>query len=161
MKVSREPDSVVVTYALGSCIGLALHDPVACVGGLLHLMLPESSLDAASAAQHPFRYADSGVPLLLRAMLEAGAQRNRLRVVVAGGAAVMDDAGVFNIGRRNTAAVKKLLWKAGLPVHAEDTGGVNSRTVGLEVATGRVWMRGPAGDVRNLAAPVHNGGAGR
>jgi chemotaxis protein CheD len=164
MKVSREPDSVVVTYALGSCIGLVLHDPLARVGGLLHLMLPESGVDAASAAHSPYRYADSGVPLLLRAVLEAGAQRSRLRAVVAGGASVVDDGGVFNIGKRNTAAVKKLLWKAGVPVFAEDTGGVNSRTLGLEVATGRIWMRGPAGEVRDLAGPaaaVRGEGAGR
>jgi chemotaxis protein CheD len=138
--VSRDPDAMLVTYALGSCIAVMLHDPVARVGGMVHYMLPESSMALEKSQTHPWMFADTGIPLLLRAALEHGADKRRLAICAAGGAQVMDDNGVFNIGKRNCLALRKALWKAGLTARAEETGGTVSRTVRLEVGTGRVWL---------------------
>jgi len=143
--VSRDPELVLVTYALGSCVAVAIHDPVARVGGLLHFMLPESSLDLAKAEKQPCMFADTGIPLLFRTAYGLGAEKKRLIVRLAGAAQVLNDAGVFNIGKRNYLAARKILWKAGVLVHGEAIGGVTSRTVRLEVATGRLWLHGPDG----------------
>lgn len=142
-KVSNTPESVLATYALGSCIAVAIHDPVASVGGLLHYMLPESSLNPEKASQNPFMFADTGIPLLFHAAYGLGAEKRRLIVRAVGGAQVMDASGVFNIGKRNQVALRKILWKAGVMIHGEETGGTESRTVRLEVSTGSFWIRGP------------------
>lgn len=152
-RVSADPAAEIVTYALGSCIAVAIWDPVAKVGGLLHFMLPDSSVDRISGGRdNPFRYADTGTPMLFRTAYQQGADKRRLLVRLAGGAAVVDDDGVFNIGKRNYAALRKILWKAGVMVHGEDVGGSNSRTVRLEVGTGKFFIRGPREGERELAA---------
>lgn len=138
---SSDAAATIVTYALGSCVGLAVFDPVASVGGLLHVLLPESSMDAEKAAKNPCMFADTGVPELLGRCAGIGGARTRMRVWLAGGSAVMDDRGVFNIGKRNQLAMRKALWKAGLMVHGEDLGGASSRTVRLELARGTFWVR--------------------
>ncbi len=140
-KICNSPEQTLVTYALGSCVAVAIHDPVAGVGGLLHYMLPESGIDPAKARENPYMFADTGIPLLFRRSYEAGAEKRRLVVSIAGGAQVMDDAGVFNIGKRNCLALRKILWKAGVLIRSEAVGGSTSRTVRLEVGTGRVWLR--------------------
>jgi chemotaxis protein CheD len=139
--VTSDPGSVLITYALGSCIGIALHDPVAHVGGLLHFMLPSAPQGLAESGRSPWMYADTGIPLLFRQAYERGAQKGRLRVHAAGGALIMDEAGVFNIGQRNCVALRKILWRAGIMLTAEDTGGSDARTMRLEVASGRVYLR--------------------
>jgi chemotaxis protein CheD len=139
--VSNRNDAELITYALGSCIAVAIWDPEVRVGGLLHYMLPDPG-NAARNPAHVFRYADSGIPLLFRQAYEYGAQKKRIIVRAAGGATVIDDGGVFNIGRRNYLALKKILWQAGVLLHGEDVGGTGSRTVRLDLATGRFWIRG-------------------
>jgi chemotaxis protein CheD len=161
-KVTGEPVELV-TFALGSCIAVVIWDPVAKVGGLLHFMLPDSSLDRETQGRaNPYRYADTGTPLLFRQAYEKGAEKRRLQVRLAGGASVLDDRGVFNIGKRNHAAVRKILWKAGVLVHGEDVGGTVSRTVRLDVATGRCSVSEPSGVVRELraGAPVASAAGG-
>ncbi|SPE31141.1 putative chemoreceptor glutamine deamidase CheD [Candidatus Sulfopaludibacter sp. SbA3] len=143
--VTNQSNASLVTYALGSCIAVAIYDPLTRVGGLLHFMLPESSLSREKAEMNPYMFADSGVPLLFRRAYSAGAEKRRLVVRLAGGAQVMDNNGVFNIGKRNYLAVRKLLWQAGVLIHAESIGGNESRTVRLEVGTGRLLMRTSAG----------------
>jgi chemotaxis protein CheD len=149
-KVDNSAESVLTTYALGSCIAVAIHDPVASVGGLLHFMLPESSINLERADQNPFMFADTGIPLLFHAAYGLGAEKRRMIVRVAGGAQVLDSGGVFDIGKRNQLALRKILWKAGVMIQAEQTGGTESRTVKLEVATGRFWIRGPNRDYLEL-----------
>ena len=85
-KVSNAPESVLATYALGSCIAIAIYDPVAAVAGLLHFMLPVSSINPEKAGRNPFIFADTGIPLLLQAAYRLGAKKNRLVVRVVGGA---------------------------------------------------------------------------
>lgn len=142
-RVTRDRGSSIVTYALGSCVAVTVHDPLARVAGMLHLMLPDSSLDPLKAQQNPCIFADTGIPFLLEQACAEGAGRERLVVRVAGGAQVMDEAGVFNIGRRNCLAVRKVLSRAGLTIEAESMGGRDSRTVRLEVDSGRFVVSGP------------------
>ena len=156
-QVSKLPDHVLVTYALGSCIAVAIHDPVAGVGGLLHYMLPESSISPAKAGENPYMFADTGIPLLFRRAYECGAEKRRLVVWVAGGAQVMDQEGVFNIGKRNYLALRKIFWKAGVLLKAEDVGGNASRTVRLEVGSGRFWLRGPGSQDKELPSSAQKG----
>lgn len=154
--VSRDPDAVLVTYALGSCVALMLHDPVAHVAAMAHYMLPESTEAAMAPNPHPWKFADTAVPHLLRAAMEQGADKRRLVICAAGGAQVMDDHSLFNIGKRNCLALRKALWKFGLVAHAEDVGGATIRTVRLEVGSGRVRLQSPAGDKWELDPRGHN-----
>jgi chemotaxis protein CheD len=139
--VSADPEDVLVTYALGSCIALLIHDSQAGVGGLLHFMLPESKIDERKARANPSMFADTGIPMLFHRAYELGAVKSRLVVRAAGAAQVLDDAGVFNIGKRNYLALHRILWRAGVILRGEATGGTTSRTVKLEVGNGRMWCR--------------------
>ena len=141
MAVSAVEGEELVTYALGSCLGVAIYDPVAIVGGLLHVMLPLSTSDPERAAENPTLYVDTGVPLLFRACYEMGAEKRRLVVKVAGGATTRDENDIFQIGRRNMVVLRKLLWKNGVLLQAEDVGGRDSRTMSLTIGSGAVTVK--------------------
>jgi chemotaxis protein CheD len=130
----------LATYGLGSCIGVTVYDPVAAVGGLLHFMLPDSSIDAERGRQTPCMFADTAIPLLLELVGRLGAARSRLVVHAAGGARMMDAEQVFDIGRRNYEALQRQLALAGLTLDTEAIGGAVPRNLRLEIGTGRVWM---------------------
>lgn len=149
-KVTRDAEAVLVTYALGSCIAVAMHDPVTKVSGLLHYMLPESAIDAKKAEQNPFMFADTGISRLMDTLKAAGGDGKRMIVRLAGGAQVLDSQGVFQIGKRNYLAARRILWKAGILIAGEAVGGEVSRTTRLEVATGRLWVREGGGIEREL-----------
>ena len=140
-QVSDDPRSTLVTYSLGSCIGVSIWDPKVKVGGMLHYMLPDSSISADKAKANPAMFADTGIPSLFRATYELGAVKKNLIVKVAGGSQLLDDNGTFNIDKRNYAMLRKIFWKAGVLIDSEDFGGSISRTVRLEVGTGRVTVR--------------------
>jgi len=150
MVVSNDSSAEIVTYSLGSCLGITIYDPVKKIGGLLHLMLPDSKIDAAKAAGAPFMFVDTGVPRLFHAAYHLGADRNRLVVKVAGGAQLLDQAGIFNIGARNFNALEKLLAQNGLQAHATEVGGLSSRTVRLDLANGSVTIKSPGADLHPL-----------
>jgi len=141
MKVSNETGSSIVTYALGSCIGVAVHDPVAQVAGLLHFMLPDSSIDSMKAKNNPHMFADTGIPSLFKSAYKLGAKKQRMKVVIAGGAQVLDQAGFFNIGKRNYMALKKILWKNNVMIDHENVGGNSNRTIKLSIKDGTVWLK--------------------
>ena len=130
-----------ITYALGSCVGVAIYDPVAQVGRLLHFMLPEALADAASGGKNPYMFADTGIPMLFREAYEKGAQKRRLRVRVAGGAQINGSARRVQHRTRNCLAMKKIFWKAGVMVHGEETGGKSARTMRFDMSSGRVFLR--------------------
>ncbi len=141
MRVSKDPTDTLVTFSLGSCIGLSVYDPVAHVGGLLHFMLPEKSLDPEKAVQKPFMFCDTGVPLLFKSCYALGAQKSRMIVKAAGGAQILDDNGYFNIGKRNHMMLRKLLWKNNVLISAEAVGGNVNRTMYLDIRDGRSWIK--------------------
>ena len=143
MVVSNDPGAELVTYSLGSCLGIMLYDPAKKVGGLLHVMLPDSSIDAIKAANAPFMFVDTGVPRLFQAVYNLGAERRRLAIKVAGGAQLLDEKGVFNIGERNRRTFSELLARNGYAVHASDVGGLSSRTVRMDLTTGKITVKTP------------------
>jgi chemotaxis protein CheD len=139
-QTSKDPDSTLVTFALGSCVGIAMFDPSSSAGGLLHILLPDSTLDSAKAEKNPAMFADTGIPTLLDRCVRMGIPKARLRIWLAGGASMMDEREVFKIGKRNQMAVRKALWKAGLMIYSEDLGGMAPRTVRLDLRTGTFWV---------------------
>jgi len=137
---SADPTESIVTYALGSCIAIVIHDPVAKVGGLLHYLLPHIDGDTARRRENPFLCADTGIPELLNRCLQLGARKHRLSICAAGGASVLDKGDFFNVGHKNYIGLQKALSEAGLTIHAEAIGGHISRSVRLDIGTGECWV---------------------
>jgi len=150
MKASNQRNSTLITYSLGSCLGVCVYDPEVKVGGLLHLMLPESKIDKAKAQANPFMFADTGIPLLFKEVYRLGGVKSRLVVKLAGASQILDSAGVFNIGKRNYLAARKILWKNNVLIKSEDVGGMIHRTVKLELASGRTTVKITGGEVKPL-----------
>jgi len=148
--VSNNPADSMVTYALGSCIAVAVYDPAAKVGGLLHYMLPDSTLDAGKARETPGMFADTGIPLLFKSCYGMGADKKRMVVKVAGGASILDESNFFRIGQKNIMAMRKLFWRNNILIDAEDTGKNFNRTVRLDVGTGRVFIKRAGGPMEAL-----------
>lgn len=135
-KVGRSPASLI-SYGLGSCIGIALYDPVAKIGGLLHIMLPDSS--QAKASENPAKFADSGIPLMLNDMISKGAVKSRLIAKIAGGSQMFKFANatdIMRVGERNVQAVQSILRQLNIRISASDTGGNYGRTVELKLENG-------------------------
>lgn len=142
LKVCKAPD-VLITYALGSCVGVCLLDAAVGVGGLSHIMLPQSN--ASGAAATPMRFADTALPLLVQQMERMGASRTRLKAKIAGGATMFATASdKFNIGERNIEAVKKFLNANRIPILAQDIGLDYGRTQLFYPATGIMEIRAAA-----------------
>ncbi|GAB4325111.1 MAG: chemotaxis protein CheD [Dehalococcoidia bacterium] len=142
LAVSRDPEEALVAYGLGSCVGMAVYDPLAKVAGMVHVLLPSSD-GRQPDEREPARFADTGVERLMALMQEAGALRGRLLVKIAGGAAVLGRANAekFKIGDRNVEAILDQLRRFDLRLAAQDVGGTQGRTLELHVATGRSFVR--------------------
>lgn len=139
--VSNNPSVTLATYSLGSCLGISIFDPVTHVGGLVHIMLPDSGIAPDKARSQPGMFVDSGVPKLFKSAYEMRLEKQRAIICVAGGAQIMDDKGFFNIGQRNRAALDALLQQHGLRIAAHETGGMVNRTMYLKLATGEVRLK--------------------
>lgn len=126
----------IKTYALGSCVALVVWDHSLRAGGMVHIALPDGSINPEKARDKPGYFADTGLPLLFSELKRLGANRRTCWVKLIGGASILDENNTFDIGRRNALAVKKYLWKIGLALTSEDIGGSISRTVSLDVPTG-------------------------
>jgi chemotaxis protein CheD len=146
---SGDPQDSLVTHALGSCIGVMLYDTLSRVAGMLHFQLPAASGHADRASKNPAMFADTGMVYLLELMQQQGARLNRMNVKIAGGAEMLNDAKSFNIGRRNHAAIRKILWQRGLLISGEDVGGKQPRTVHMDVCDGSVTVKSN-GEVKSL-----------
>jgi chemotaxis protein CheD len=150
IKISRDPQDLLVAYGLGSCVAVAMYDPQTRVGGLLHAVLPERTKDAEPTCP---KYVDSGVPRLLVELERLGALRSRLMVRMVGGAnmlALKDARQALNIGERNIAAARAALAALRLRLVGEDVGGTKGRTVRLFVADGRLTVRVLGSETRDL-----------
>jgi chemotaxis protein CheD len=137
LKVSADVDSFLVTYALGSCIAVIVYDPIRKVGGMIHYMLPLSETSPEKAKIRPAMFADTGIPLLFRSMSDIGCNQGGLIVKVAGGGSLYPDDRTFSIGQRNYTILRRIFYKAGVMITAEDVGGAKSRTTRLYIANGR------------------------
>jgi len=155
LRVSDDPEEVLVTHALGSCLGIVVWDPVAKVGGLLHAMLPSSDSDGARAQREPARFVDSGVSALFRASYALGARKERMITRAVGGAAMAAEGRPdrFQIGKRNHLALRSVLWKAGVLLGDADVGGHQSRTVWFHVGSGEIAIR--SGGTETRLSPPH------
>ncbi len=139
LAVSKSPD-VIVTYALGSCVGICLYDNKNCIGGLAHIMLP-SSKEVALVQDNYKKYADTGLVLLLKDLQKMGADINNLTAKIAGGAQMFASSATLSIGDRNVKAVKTLLNMYNIKLIGEQTGGKIGRTVFFNTATGMLEVK--------------------
>lgn len=142
MQVMKNPSVILTCVGLGSCIALCAYDPVSKVGGIAHMVLPNSG-DGGNKKISP-KYVDTGIPLLLQEMSKQGAAKSRLVVKVTGGAQMLSIPGLngrLNIGERNITELKTALAKEGISTSAADLGGSCGRTVQLFLDTGRVIVK--------------------
>ncbi len=143
LKVCRAPDTLV-TYALGSCIGICMVDEAVGIGGLSHIMLPDST-QSMNGKDMPMRFADTAVPMLIEKLVAMGASRSRLRTKIAGGALMFAATGDrFNIGERNIEAVTAALRRENIPIIARDVGLNYGRTVYFYPETGVMEVKSAA-----------------
>ena len=140
MKMAKG-EGMLVTYALGSCIGICLHDPVLKLGALVHIMLP---LNMEAGRKNPLKYADTGIREALKAMEAKGAARAHITAKCAGGAKMLEVSGKGsreNIGQRNIESVRMVLRREGIRLLAEDVGGTTARTLSFDSATGTATIQ--------------------
>jgi chemotaxis protein CheD len=141
MDVALSPHKII-TVGLGSCIGIAMYDKVSNVGGLLHIMLPDST--QFNNVSNPLKFADLGVPILIEKMQKLGAVKRNLKAKIAGGASMFsfsDKSMNMDIGSRNGVAVKKILKELSIPVLGEDIGGNKGRTMIFDLKNGIVQIK--------------------
>lgn len=141
LNICKSPD-MITTLGLGSCIGIALYDPVTKIGGLAHIMLPDSTQMRNNT--NIAKFADTGIEELVKRMIAAGANKSRLVAKIAGGAKMFEVSGlsaIGNVGERNAQASKEKLKQLGIPLKAEDTGLNYGRTVELYTETGEFHIK--------------------
>jgi chemotaxis protein CheD len=141
LRVCNEPQVMLETRALGACVGIAVHDPVHQVGGLVHVLLPSAGEDGAEAGRRPGMYADTGLAALLAAMTALGSKSVELVVTIAGGGHLMSSPPQMSLGERNVEAVRSECASQGLAITTEHVGGLRQRDILLHVGTGRVMVR--------------------
>ena len=141
---------VLASYGLGSCVAIALYDEAKRIGGLAHIMLPDSR--AISRQGRAGRFADTAIRAMVEEMVRLGARRNRITARIAGGAQMFTIPGAnnpanipgpspgMNIGERNVESTKRTLAELKIPLLAEDTGGNYGRTMFFDVSTGKVTI---------------------
>lgn len=140
MKFSTNPEDVIVTYSLGSCLGVTAYDPVLKIGGMVHCLLPTAVSAKEKARLKPCMFVSTGVAMMVRKLVEAGAEKDRLIFKAAGGANMRDND-FFGTGERNFAALMKLLDRNNVTLAAKSVGGTIPRTMFLFLDTGRVVVR--------------------
>ncbi|MBN2802636.1 MAG: chemotaxis protein CheD [Deltaproteobacteria bacterium] len=142
---SKTPGAKIKTMALGSCIAVVMMDPKTRCVGMVHVALPDSSINPKRAQERPGYFADTGIPALVKEMEKLGCQGGGRGWIVklAGGANVADANNTFNVGKRNAIAIKKILWKLNIAPRSEDIGKNFSRTVTLEVSSGKTTITCP------------------
>ncbi len=141
LNVVRSGDNLI-TYALGSCVGICLYDSINKVAGMSHIMLPTAQ--ATIAKSQELKYADTAIPILLNKMIAAGALRSSIKAKIAGGAKMFATVGnndISNIGDRNVQAVKATLTKLKIPIIASDTGQNFGRTQKFDADTGTMIIK--------------------
>jgi chemotaxis protein CheD len=150
--ISHDPQDVLIAFGLGSCLGIGMYDPIAKVGGLIHVVLPEhkSGTDPNDA-----KFVDSGIPLLLKKVISEGAMQSRIIIKMAGGANMLVSpglSGTFDIGTRNISMARIVLKKMNLKLQTEEVGGQVGRTVRMYISSGRMTVRMMGSQERDLGA---------
>lgn len=152
LKICKAPDAVT-TLGLGSCVGIAIRDPQTKIGGLAHIMLPDSTQITSQSANIP-KFADTGAKELVDQLVKAGANRSRLVAKIAGGAQMFAFQGSGNemmaVGERNAKAVRKILGEMKIPILAEDCGLNFGRTVVFYPETGDYVIKAVGKPVKTI-----------
>ena len=137
LKISQNPAETLVAFSIGSGIVVSIYDPPTRTGGMLSLVLPESSaMPPEKAERHPCMFADTGLPALLEAFEDIGATAENIKIVIAGAAQIMDQKAEFNIGLKNHQAVSAFFFNRNLSIDHEDIGGISRRTLSLDIGSG-------------------------
>ncbi|SKA72752.1 chemotaxis protein CheD [Clostridium sp. USBA 49] len=150
LNIAFSPDKLI-TIGLGSCIGIALYDKEVKLGGLVHIMLPDSSL--FNNINNPIKFADLAIPILLEKMEKIGASKMNIKAKIAGGASMFnfsDKSMIMDIGNRNSIAVKNVLSKFSIPVIGEDIGGNKGRTMIFDTLDGSVKIRTVGAGIKEI-----------
>ncbi len=134
--VSEDSSCKLITYSLGSCLGLTVYDSALRIGGMIHCQLPLSSVDKLKSENKPAMFVDTGVQLLFETMYKLGSKKKDLVVKAAGCSNIMDVNNRFKIGERNFAILRKLMWKNNMLIQAQDIGSDKTRTLSLDIGTG-------------------------
>jgi chemotaxis protein CheD len=142
LKASKNSSGVIVTFALGSCLGVTCYDPLSRVGGMLHAMLGDSKAGHQNA---PVRaaYLDTGVPDLIQRVTDLGGNPRVFQFKIFGGAQTIQAADYFNIGIRNIKTMEALATQLHLQVKVWEVGGHQNRTIWFYLQDGRVKLRTP------------------
>lgn len=139
--VSNNPEDILETHSLGSCIAVCLYDPTTTIGGMLHYQLPNSTMNPSRAKQNPLMFADTGMNYIIDKMIKMGINIKRTQIKIAGGASMESGPNGFDIGKRNYLAIKKILWQYRMFIDAEDIGGSSPRNMYLDIADGTVKIK--------------------
>jgi chemotaxis protein CheD len=137
-EVSRASTDTIKTYALGSCVAVIAYDKANRIGGMIHVALPDSTINSKKAETQPGYFVDTGLILFIGKLDKIGINWDTGWIKIVGGSSIMDKTRHFDIGRRNVLAVKKWLWKRKLGITGEDVGGEISRTVAVKMSSGAV-----------------------
>lgn len=141
IKVTKAPN-LLTARGLGSCVGVSVYDPVLKIGGLAHILLPESH--AFDKAENPHKFADLAVPALVEALCRESGNPRRFIIKLAGGARMFSfssNSGKADIGSQNVARTLMILDEMGLRVSAQDVGGSRGRTISLDTSTGTLFLK--------------------
>ncbi len=142
--ITNQPQAVIKTFALGSCVAVVFYSKQLKLAGMAHVALPDSNVNPERAKQKPGYYADTAIFNLIQALKRKGIKKNsQVWIKLIGGANILDKNKKFNIGKRNVLAIKKLLWQFKLGAIAEDVGQDYSRTVSVFVSDGKITITSP------------------
>jgi chemotaxis protein CheD len=148
-KMSANPSDSIVTYALGSCVGVVIQDPVMKIGGLLHILLPNARPGIGNG-ENPYIFADTGIKALAMGVIRLGGQRDRLIAKAAGGSNMLSSSPILDVGKRNVTSALAVLKELSIPVKATSFGGTVGRTLFHSLSDGRTTVRLLSGSEEEL-----------
>ncbi|MCK9224788.1 MAG: chemotaxis protein CheD [Candidatus Muirbacterium halophilum] len=141
MAITKSKDDILITYSLGSCLGLTVYDPENNIGGLIHCLLPLAQTDQEKSKKNPMMFVETGVPILLQKIISLGAKKKNLVIKAAGCGKALNSGEQFNIGQRNFTVLRKIMWKNDILIKAKDVGGSKARTLTLNMQTGETFIK--------------------
>lgn len=143
MAIADTRDVILSTFALGSCVGVVIYDHEIGIAGLLHIMLPSSSIAAEKSRNQPFLFADTGIEAFVSALKSKGVSLEKASCVIAGGASVMASSDAFKIGEKNGIAAESKLKDLGIAVRHSDLGGFSNRSLHINLLDGSLLIALP------------------
>lgn len=141
LNIAYSPDTLI-TVGLGSCVGIAIYDANKKIGGLAHIMLPDST--QFNKITNEIKFADLAIPILIKNMIAKGASKRNMKAKIAGGASMFnfsDKSMIMDIGNRNSVAVKRVLKELSIPIISEEIGGKKGRTMIFNTSNGIVSIK--------------------